>query len=203
MTIKNVIFDFGGVLLDWDLRYLFEKLIDDPAELNWFLENVVTKKWHFQADQGAMLSHMVAERSAIFPQYAHLIQAYADRFEESIPRFIDGTADIIEDLAAQNITLFAITNFGAEFFERYRAQQPIFNNFEDIIVSGAEKIIKPAPEIFTLALRRFGIKPQQAIFIDDVRSNIDAARNSGFATHHFITAKALRHDLVGRGLLVQ
>ena len=199
--ITTVVFDVGKVLFKWDLRYLFAKLIDDKKELEYFVSNVVTPKWHFQHDAGRPLAEMTAERTAEFPQYAALIDAYATRFNETIPGPIEGSLEIVSELAARGVPLFAITNFGAEFWDGFRPTQPIFDHFGDIIVSGVEKLVKPDPAIYALALRRFGLQPGEAIFIDDNLDNIVSARANGFAAHHFEEAQSLRIELNDLGLL--
>ncbi len=199
--ITTVVFDVGKVLFKWDLRYLFAKLIDDKKELEYFVSNVVTPKWHFQHDAGRPLGEMTAERTAEFPQYAALINAYATRFNETIPGPIEGSLEIVSELAARGVPLFAITNFGAEFWDGFRPTQPIFDHFGDIIVSGVEKLVKPDPAIYALALRRFGLQPGEAIFIDDNLDNVVSARANGFAAHHFEEAQSLRIELNDLGLL--
>jgi 2-haloacid dehalogenase len=199
--ITTVVFDVGKVLFQWDLRHLFAKLIDDPAELDWFLSNVVTPEWHFQHDAGRAIADMVAERTSEFPQYASLIDAYATRFNETIPGPVQGSLEIVHELAERGVPLFAITNFGAEFWEMFRPTQPMFDHFGDIIVSGVEKVVKPNPEIYALALRRFGLQPGEAIFIDDNLDNVISARENGFAAHHFVDAVTLRTQLAELGLL--
>ena len=199
--ITTVVFDVGKVLFKWDLRYLFTKLIDDKKELEYFISNVVTPKWHFQHDAGRPLAEMTAERVAEFPQYAALIDAYATRFNETIPGPVEGSLEIVSELAELGVPLFAITNFGAEFWDIFRPTQPIFDHFGDIIVSGVEKMVKPDPAIYALALRRFGLQPGEAIFIDDNLDNILSARANGFAAHHFKDAKSLRIELNDLGLL--
>ncbi len=199
--ITNVIFDVGKVLFDWDLRNLFAKLITDPDELEWFVTNVVTPQWHFQHDAGRPLAEMVPERIAEFPKYAPLIEAYATRFNETIPGPIPGSLEIVRELHDRGVPLFAITNFGHEFWEAFRPTQPIFDLFGDIVVSGTEKMMKPDPAIYALALDRFGIAPGSGIFIDDNIDNVVAARANGFAAHHFTDAAELRAELTGLGLL--
>lgn len=199
--IKNVIFDVGRVLFHWDLRHLFEKLIADRDELDWFLENVVTTQWHFEHDAGRTLADMTAERISLFPQYEDLIKAYAHRFNETIPGQVGGSLEIVEALAAQDIPIFAITNFGDEFWSGFRPTQPIFDHFTDIIVSGREKLVKPDPAIYALAIDRFTIKAEESIFIDDMQANIDAAKLSGMQGHLFKNADILRTELEGLGLL--
>jgi 2-haloacid dehalogenase len=199
--IKAVVFDIGNVLFHWDMRVLFAKHIDDPAELDWFLANVVTTRWHFQADAGRLLSEMTAELSAQFPQYARLIEIYATRFNETIFGPVAGSLEIVEELSARGVPIFGITNFGAEFWEGFRPTQPIFDLFDGIIVSGTEKLVKPDPAIYQLALRRFGLAAGEGIFIDDMPANVDAARANGFAAHRFLDAETLRAELSTLDLL--
>lgn len=199
--VENVIFDFGRVLIRWDLRFLFEKLIDDADELDWFLANVVTPQWHFQADAGRSVDEMVAERCAEFPRYAHLVKAYRARFAETIPGTVAGMPEIVRELASRGVPLFGITNFGAEFWDEYAPTQPLFGYFKDIVVSGREKIAKPDAAIYTLAMERFGIAPGRSIFIDDNEDNVEAARAFGLNAHHFADADTLRRDLARFRLL--
>jgi 2-haloacid dehalogenase len=199
--ISNVVFDVGKVLFEWDLRHLFAKLITDKDELEYFVAHVVTPEWHFQHDAGRALDDMVAERVAKFPKYAAWIAAYASRFNETIPGPITGSLEIVEELAERDVPLFAITNFGAEFWDSFRPTQPIFDRFQDIIVSGVEKLVKPDPAIYALALQRFGLKPGEAIFIDDNHDNVISARQNGFAAHHFMDANSLRRELLALDLL--
>jgi 2-haloacid dehalogenase len=200
--ITTVVFDVGKVLFEWDLRYLYAKLIADAAEREYFVTHVVTPQWHYQHDAGRSLDDMVAERIAQFPQYAELIRAYAARIMETIPGPVAGTHDIVQELAGNAIPLFVITNFGAEFWHRFRATQPIFDHFGDILVSGVEKLVKPDPAIYALALDRFGLNPGEAIFIDDNLDNVVSARANGFAAHHFTDAASLRAELTALNLLI-
>lgn len=199
--ISTVVFDVGRVLFEWDLRHLFAKLIRDPDELDWFLEHVVTPEWHFQHDAGRPLADMAAELTAQYPHYGHLIEAYRTRFNETIPGPVPGSLEVVDELAARGVPLFAITNFGAEFWDMFRSTQPIFDLFGDIIVSGVEKLVKPDPAIYALALERFGLQPGEAIFVDDNHANVISARANGFAAHHFTDADTLRSELKSLGLL--
>jgi 2-haloacid dehalogenase len=199
--ITTVVFDVGRVLVQWDLRHLFVKLIADPVELDWFLANVVTPQWHFQHDAGRALADMAAERKAEFPAYAAHIDAYVTRFIETVPGPVPGSFEIVEELAARGVPLYAITNFGTEFWAQFRPHYPVFDHFRDIVVSGAEKLVKPDPAIYQLALLRFGLAPGEAIFIDDTMPNVGAAQANGFVAHHFTDAIGLRLKLQQLGLL--
>ena len=199
MIRQSVIFDVGRVLFDWDLRHLFAKLIDDEQELEWFVTNVVTPEWHFQHDAGRPLAAMLPELKAEFPGHAPLIDAYAARFNETIPGPMPGSLELVERLDAAGVPLFAITNFGHEFWEGFRPTQPVFDRFRDIVVSGTEKMMKPDPAIYRLAIARFGIDPAGALFIDDVAANIAGAESVDIAGHRFVDAATLERELVARG----
>lgn len=199
--VRAVVFDIGRVLIEWDLRHLYRKLIDDERELDWFLANVVTEAWHYQADSGRDLADMVAERKLAYPGHDDLIDAYAARFPESIPGPVAGTHDLVKQLAAQGVPLFAITNFGADFWAEFRPTEPLFDRFRDIVVSGVEKIAKPDEAIFRLASKRFGHEPADMLFVDDNAANVLAAKRLGWQVHHFRAAEALAIDLRVRGLI--
>lgn len=199
--VSAVVFDVGKVLYQWDLRHLFAKLIDDPAELEWFVGTVVTPEWHYQHDTGRMLAETIPERIAQFPEHEALIRAFAARFGETIPGPVPGSLELVEDLHARGVPLYAITNFSADFWPPFRAGQPIFDRFRDIVVSGDEKLYKPNPEIYALAAERFGHAPGEMLFIDDNAENVAAARDCGWQAHHFIDAPTLAADLRARGLI--
>lgn len=199
--IAAVVFDVGQVLVQWDLRCLFAKLIADPAELDWFLTNVVTEEWHSEHDRGGELAEMVAERQHQFPDHAHLLEAYATRFIETIPGPVPGSHDLARELAARGIPLFAITNFGAKFWDQFRPTEPLFDLFRDIVVSGVERLIKPDPAIFELAAKRFGHAPGEMLFVDDNAANIASAERLGWQVHHFTGADRLAKDLSTRDLI--
>lgn len=200
--ISAVVFDIGRVLVEWDLRCLFRKLITDPGELEWFVTNVVTEAWHYQVDQGRPVAEIVAERIAEFPQHRGLIEAYATRYTETIPGPVPGSIELVEALHAAEVPLYAITNFGAEFWEEFRPQWPVLDLFGDIVVSGIEKLHKPDPAIFALSAARFGLAPEAMLFIDDNPANTEAAASCGWQVHHFTDAERLEQDLRARGLLV-
>ena len=144
---------------------------------------------------------MVPERIALFPAYARHIEAYATRFNETVPGPVPGSIALVEALHAAAIPLFAITNFGAEFWPRFRPTMPVFEHFQDIVVSGVEQIAKPDPAIYALAERRFGYAPQAMLFIDDSLANVDAARARGWHGHHFTDAAGLEAELRRHNLL--
>jgi len=200
-TPRAVVFDIGRVLFDWNLRYLFEKLIDDRAELDWFLDHVITEEWHFQSDAGRPLADMLPELKALHPDRAALIDAYAERFAETLPHPMPGTHELVHRLADRGVPLYALTNFGAEFWDRFGRAQPIFERFADVVVSGEERSVKPEPRIYEIAEARFGLPGEQLFFTDDNPANVAAAAARGWQAHLFTDAAALERELVARGLL--
>jgi 2-haloacid dehalogenase len=197
-----VVFDVGHVLFDWDIRRLYAKLIDDPATLDAFVRDVVTVEWHAQHDAGRPFAETSAELSARFPHHRDLIAAFGPRFAETIPGPIPGVHEIVAELADAGVPLFSITNFSGEFFPPFREiHAAMFDRFRDIVVSGDEGMVKPDPEIYALALRRFALRPGEGIFIDDRIENVAAAEAAGFVGHHFRGASGLRADLERHGLL--
>lgn len=199
--VEAVVFDVGRVLVEWDMRLLFRKFITDEAELDWFAANVITPEWHFQHDAGRPAAEMVAERSAEFPQYAPVIQAWAERFNETIPGPVPGSSELVEALHERGVPLYAITNFGADTWAGFRPTFPLLDRFRDIVVSGVERLAKPDPAIFELAARRFGHTPRAMLFIDDSEPNVLAARACGWQVHHFHDAATLANELGTRGLI--
>ena len=199
---KSVIFDVGRVLFHWDLRHLFAKLIADEAELERFVTTVITPEWHFQSDAGRALAEMVEERIGEYPEYEALIHAYATRFNETIPGPVEGMIELVEELDAAGVPMFVITNFGDEFWRMFRPTQPVFDRFRDILVSGTEKLAKPDPAIYRLALERFGLAADEALFIDDRDDNIAGAESVGIAGHVFRDAATTRTWLLDQGLLI-
>ncbi len=198
---QAVVFDVGRVLFQWQLGALFEKLIDDPQELAWFLENVVTEEWHFEHDRGRALADMLPERIALYPQYESHIRAYATRFNETVPGPVEGAHALVERLAAAGVPLFCLTNFGDEFWQVFRPTQPIFDHFDDIIVSGVEKVAKPDPRIYEIVEERSGRSGDALFFTDDNPANIAAAKARGWNAHLFTDAVGLEAQLKAAGML--
>lgn len=199
--VRAVVFDVGNVLFGWDIRALYARLIDDPARLDWFCREVVTPDWHFAHDEGVAFADNAAALIARHPAEAELIRAFGPRFNETITGPVPGMPPIVEALAARGVPLFAITNFSAEFWPPFRAQWPLFDHFQDIVVSGAERLAKPDPAIYRLALARFGLAPGEGLFIDDRADNVAAATANGLVGHHFHDAATLAAELAERGLL--
>ena len=200
----SVIFDVGHVLYDWNPRILYERLFDDEQALDVFLDPVATKDWHFQHDAGRPFAETSAELSARHPEHAAMIALWGPRFSEQIPGPMPGMVALVDELDAADVPLFAITNFSGEFFAPFRAREAaMFDRFRDIVVSGDEKLVKPDPAIFRLALDRFGLRAEQAYFVDDNAANVAAAQALGIRSHLFRGSEPLRAEMVALGLLDQ
>ena len=203
--VETVIFDLGGVLIDWNPRYLYRKLfVDDEPGMERFLAEVTTAAWNLSLDAGKPFTEGVAELIAKHPAERERIEAYHGRWIEMISGPILGTVAILGELADRGVPLFAITNWAEETFEIVR-RDPAYaflDLFREIFVSGTLRMIKPEPAIFRHALARMGVEAPACLFIDDVEKNTEAARALGFAVHRFTSPEALAADLCGRGLLV-
>jgi len=202
VTVRAVVFDVGGVLYDWHPRFLFERMTDDTALVDRLVGEAVTHAWHFQHDAGRDFADTSAELIARFPEYETYIRAYGPRFNETIRGAMPGMLEIVRELDARGVPLYAITNFSHEFFPPFATEHAeIFDRFRDIVVSGAEKLMKPEPEIYRRAVARFGLAPGQGLFIDDREENAKASEAAGFMGHQFTDAATLRTELKALGLL--
>ena len=199
--IQAVVFDVGKVLVRWERDLPFRHLIPDNAARAYFMDVVIPLEWHGQHDAGRGAAELIAERSAQFPEHAHLIRAWLSHFNETIPGPVPGSTEIVEELAASGVPLYAITNFGADTWAGFRPSYPLFDRFRDIVVSGDEQLAKPDPAIYALAAARFGRPAGTMLFVDDSLPNVVSARECGWQAHHFIDADKLRAELVARGLL--
>lgn len=202
MNIKAIIFDFGGVLLDWDPRYLYRRYFpNQPEAMDQFLSEINFFEWNAQQDKGRTFAEGIAHISAQFPQHAALIQAYFDRWEESIRGPISGSVEILRRLKRKGYPLYGLSNWSAETYPRAHQKYAFFDMFDGILLSGAVKLNKPDPAIFKLLLDQVGYKASECLLIDDSQTNIRAANALGFVTIHFTTPQQLRSELQMLGLL--
>jgi HAD superfamily hydrolase (TIGR01509 family) len=205
MTIAQrrttVIFDLGGVLLDWNPRYLYRKLIPDEAACERFLSEVCHPEWNVCQDAGRSFAEAEAEAIQRHPDKAELIRAWLRRFDELIPGAIPGTVEILERLLARGVPLYALTNFSGETFKPTRKRFAFFERFRGIVVSGDEKMLKPEARIYRLLCDRYGVQPHEAVFIDDSLKNVEGARALGIHGIHFQSPEALARELKALALM--
>lgn len=199
--ISAIIFDIGNVLIRWDPKNLYKKLITDQQELDWFCREVVTLDWHTHHDAGLSMQEGIKNLTAQYPDYADEIAAFDTRWAETIGDVIGGMQELMQKLEAQNLPMFAITNYSAEKYPEFERDYPFAAYFKDVLVSGREGIVKPAPEIYELAIKRFGIIPEQTLFIDDRAENIHAAAKFGIQGHIFTGYDNLAKELRALNLL--
>lgn len=195
----TVVFDLGGVLVDWNPRHLYRKLIADEAEREWFLNNVCSPDWNVQQDAGRPIAEANAEAIARHPGKADLIRAFYDRFEEMMPGPIQGTVDILERLDAAGTPLYALTNWSAETFPIGKRRFPFLGRFRHVTVSGELKLIKPDPAIFRHVLAQAKKPAEACVFIDDSPKNVEGARALGFHGLHFEGPEKLARELAALG----
>lgn len=199
---RVVIFDLGGVLLDWNPRYLYRKLLDgDEQAVDVFLNEVCHRDWNLAQDAGRDFDDAVA---ALMPQHRDklpLILAWRDRFAEMIPDALHATVEVARELRDRGVPLYALTNWSHETFPSQRRRFAFMDWFEGIVVSGEEKVIKPDPRIFRILLDRYALRAGEAVFIDDNPRNAEAASTLGIHGVHFTSASELRRELTGLGLL--
>lgn len=197
-----VVFDIGNVLLDWDPRHLYRRVFDDHARMEWFLSEVCTPAWNVEQDRGRSFAEAVAERIALFPDMAAEIRAYDERWLETLAGAIQGSVDILQRLRAAGVPNYAITNFSAEKFVDACLHYPFLTGFDGVIVSGQEKLLKPAHAIYHLLFDRYGLQAGDCVFIDDSEKNVVAAREVGMHAIHFTAPGPLRDDLAALGFPV-
>jgi 2-haloacid dehalogenase len=201
-SIKAVIFDLGGVLLDWNPRYLYRKMFDDEAAMERFLREVCTMSWHEANDRGVPFEVTCAELAAEHPEHAEHIWAWGTRTEEMVGGPIDGTVEILRQLTDDSsVRLFALTNMEAHTYPLRRERYEFLRWFEGTVVSSAEGVIKPDPRIYEVLLERYGLQPASTLMIDDSPRNIAAARALGIPTVLFESPEALRAELEAVGVL--
>ena len=198
---RAVVFDLGGVLLDWDPRYLYRKLFDDEAEMERFLDKVCTMEWHHAHDLGVPPEETVPPLIAEHPEYAEHIWAWPQRSEEMLAGPIEESVDILRALKEQGVPLYALTNMETWTYPGRRDRYPFLRWFDGTVVSGFERVAKPDPRIFELLLDRFDLAAASTLFIDDSAKNVSTARDVGLQGIEFESPAALRDALVAAGLL--
>jgi 2-haloacid dehalogenase len=190
--IKAIVFDFGGVLLDWNPHNLYRRYFpEDPEALEEFLREIDFYAWNAEQDRGRSFAEGVAVHSAKFPHHASLIKTYAENWEDSIAGAIEGTVDILRRLKKKSYPLYGLSNWSPETFPLMLKEYSFFDKFDDIVFSGEIKLIKPEPEIYHFLLNRIEYSASECLFIDDSLPNIETARSLGFYGHHFESPEIL------------
>jgi 2-haloacid dehalogenase len=201
MKPSAVVFDLGGVLIDWDPRRAYRHLLPDDAAIEEFLATVCTPDWNYEQDRGRPIAEGEAELIAKFPDKAKLIRAYYQGHEASVAGAIQGTVDILEALHEAGTPLYALTNWSAETFPRSRWRFAFFERFRHIAVSGELKLVKPDPAIYRYLLGVIGAPAETCVFVDDSAKNVAGAREVGMHALRFESPARLAADFRALGLL--
>jgi len=198
--INTVIFDFGGVLIDWNPRYMYRNEFEEISEMEYFLDKVCTDDWNLQQDKGRSLAEGTSILQEKFPEHAVKIRLYYDQWEKMVKGDIPQNVALLRKLK-EKYKLYGLTNWSAETFPIVFNRYPFFTLFDGIVISGEEKLIKPDRKIFEIMLERYLLKAENALFIDDNRNNIQAANEIGFATIHVQEKTDLKSELYAMGLI--
>ena len=200
--IEAVVFDLGGVLIDWDPRYVYRPLFDDPADMEEFLGSICTPDWHRAHDLGANITQSCEQLARRHPEHRNMIMVWAERGEQMAAGQFDDTVQVLGDVKATGVRCYALSNMEPDAFRVRRARFPFMDWFDAYVISGLEGVAKPDRRIFEILLRRHGLRPQACVFIDDKARNVAAARELGLVGLHFSSAARLRQDLSDLGLAV-
>jgi 2-haloacid dehalogenase len=194
MNIDTIIFDFGGVLIDWNPRYLYKSIFNDDEKMEWFLANICTNDWNLEQDRGRSFKEATEALALKYPEWREVIFAYHHSWDQMLMGEIPGSVEILK-LLKQQYPVYGLTNWSEETFPIALQRFDFLQLFDGIVVSGTEKFIKPDKQIFQCLLDRYHLKAESSVFIDDNLLNINAAKNMGFYTIHFTTPEDLRTQL--------
>ena len=197
--IKNIVFDFGGVLIDWNPRYLYRSYFaGDEERMEWFLQNVCTYPWNIQMDGGKPFAEGVAELTALHPEWAEAIGVYHTRWAEMIGGEVEGTASLIKRLKAAGYRVFGMTNWSMETYPLIRDNYEVFSLFEGVVVSGEEHLLKPDEKIYRCLLERYSLEAAESVFLDDNADNVAGAEAVGMEAVRFVDAQQAEAELKSR-----
>jgi len=200
--IKNIIFDLGGVLVDWNPKYVYRTIFKTEEEVDWFLQNITTMEWNVEQDGGRSIAAANELLISQYPEHKENILAYYGRWTEMLGGPIQETVDILKQLVdSKKYRMLALTNWSAETFPVAIERYEFLSWFEGIVVSGIEKCKKPEPEIYKILIDRYQVNPTECIFIDDNKDNITMAEELGIRGIHFISPQLLHEKLIKMEIL--
>jgi len=200
--IDTIIFDLGGVLIDWSPEYVYREVFNgDQQKVDWFLGTICTHDWNVEQDAGRSIQKATELLVAQYPEYEEWIRIFYDRWEDMLGGTIPETVTLLNKLKqANNQSLYALTNWSAETFPVALQRYEFLQSFEGILVSGEEKTIKPFPKIYEILLERYQINPLMSVFIDDNLENVEAAKKFGIIGIHFKSTQQLKEELTNLGV---
>ena len=200
-SIDAVVFDLGGVLVDWDPRHLYRQLFDDEEDMERFLGEICTLEWHVAHDLGHSIDDSCAALAQQHPDHAELIRAWAERSEDMVRGAIDGTVQILRELKDRGTRCYALSNMERETFPLRLERFDFLTWFDGYVISGLEGVVKPDRRIFEILIERFDLEPARTLFVDDSPANVYAAEIVGLRGRVFESSERLREELQGFGLL--
>ena len=191
----NLIFDCGGVLLDWDPHHLYDPYFEDRSKTDWFLQNICTLDWNLQMDGGKPFAEGVAELSARFPKWAKEIDMFHSQWIKMIGGPIPGMLEFVQEMKTAGHGVYGLSNWSSETFSLIKDDYPVFQLLDGIVISGYEGVTKPGPEIYNLFLKRYSLRASDCVFIDDNAANVAGAEAVGIRGIRFTSVEALRAAL--------
>ena len=194
-TFDTVVFDLGNVLIPFNPRWLFRKMVPDDASIESFFSETGFEEWNLGMDAGRPFAEGIAAHSERFPHHRPLFEAFYHRWHETVGEPITESVDMLLSLRRSGVRTFALTNFSAETYPLAVARFPFLSEFDGTVVSGEEGVVKPDPEIYLRLMQRYSITASRAVFIDDRRENVEAARRLGLHGIHFVDPQAVRTEL--------
>ena len=189
------LFDLGGVFFDWDPKFFFTKIISDKDEMDFFLTKVCNDDWNLAQDSGRSIEDGEKDIIKKFPEYENLIRQYYPNHRKMIKGTFQSSVDILMKLKQNNYECFVLSNWSAETFIDIPKELKFMNNFDGLLISGEDKLVKPDPKIYLLAIDRFNLDPQNTVFIDDKLVNINAAKKLGFKTIHLTNPNIIESEI--------
>lgn len=195
VMIKSVIFDFGNVIVPWNPRRLYDKYFGDKEKSDWFVRTVCPMEWHSQVDRGVPVAEAVAQRTALFPEWKREIELYFEQWEQMFAPETEGISAYITRLKDRGFKVYGLTNWSAELFPRTENDYPAFNLLDGMVISGAEKLLKPEKEIYLRLLDRYGLQAGECIFIDDNPANVEGARELGIHSVTYVNLEQAEQDV--------
>lgn len=193
--MKNIVFDFGRVLVDWNPHHLYDKYFGSVEKAEWFLNNICLYSWNLQMDGGKPFAEGVAELQAEHPEWSEAIAIYHTRWIEMMGGEIEGMSDILRRLKEAGYGVYGLTNWSSETFPLVKDKYPIFGLLDGMVVSGEEHLLKPDAAIYKCLLERYGLQAEESLFVDDNADNVAGARNVGMKAVQFTSAEELEREL--------
>lgn len=199
-TIRNIVFDFGGVLLDWNPRYLYRDYFKDEGEMEFFLSNVCTPAWNLRLDAGRPFKEAVEELQAEWPQYEEAILKYWKEWPRMVSGQFPGPVALLHELKGKGYRIYGLTNWSAETLRLMTPKYDFFQELDGMVVSGEEKVLKPSPRIYEILLTRYGLQADETVFLDDNAANADGAVAAGIHGILFDNVDSVRVKLAALGV---